>query len=254
MSSFRSVALVATLVALGGCPESQTEDTSSPTPTPPPSEVDTDTIETGLPYLDVTTLNLTAQFGFDAATGTLVPVTIDGTAIAPAFEINLANDNWTGSFSATDDYCTIAYDLTGLTPTVNSAAEPWLEITVPAEAPTVSNCEIDPEVWGEDPAEAFRGASFGIQVGTLATDVREWLEPQLQPGQIDEFNGGVLLAPDILPEPDSFSYSTIYAADAALAVSLDANGQLQPLPEADLRPDAPTAWYTVSSASLWTLQ
>ncbi len=255
MSTLRIVSIAATAACLAGCPEPDVTDTSSPTPTPPTEDEDTAVIETGSPFLEIATLNLTAQFGLDSATGELVPVNVDGNTVAPAFEINLANADWGGSFSATDDYCTIAYDLTGITATLNSGTEPWIEVAVPEDAPTQTSCDaLDPELWGEDPSEAFRGATFSVQVGSLAQDVREWLEPQLQPGEIDEFHGGVLLAPDILPEPDSFTYSNVYATDASLNVTLDENGQLSALPEGDLRPDAPTAWYTVSSASLWSLQ
>lgn len=221
-----------------------------------PEEVETATpvrvtpVDTAPEFKEIETLTVAAQFGYDPASGTAVATVFEGTSLPPTFEILLGPPRWNGD-TRSGLHCSVYYDLTGL-PVVPTEGS-FLSITIPGDTPTTTDCEdLDPELWGEDPSEAFRPATLGVQVTALPTAVRDWLADQS--AELDYFAGAAFQVEAIFGEDSDFGYTNVFETDASLTLQLDGDDAPIRITGTALESTPPVGWYSVNSGTLWTLQ
>lgn len=146
--------------------------------------------------LDITTMFIDMDFGWDAAAGTIIPVNINGTTLDPVFRLEWGPPGWTNDTSLPgppDNWCFLEWDLTGMT---NSNTDPayWFQVVVSDPSRASSNCGqesspgagdmvtlCDADFFYGDPAAAFSGGNWTTKIGGdpegYALDAIPYLEP-----------------------------------------------------------------------------
>ena len=205
---------------------------TAPTPTDvlnPTSPTDTGTAGPPEPMFEATRLIVSAEFGYDASLDALIPVSINGVPSPPAIYFTFANDAWTGSFADSDNYCSVIIEFANPTQpkVVNTDPDVWFGVVFD-EGSSVSDCNLDPTVWGDDLADTL--------VGSNPSDNYVWVG-ELSPAAAKAFAGypnlvgGALgLNPEVFAiAHDDFVATFGYEIDEYDAIALDEYG-LIPIP------------------------
>ena len=192
------------------------------------ADVDTDT-DTGGLYKTVKVMTFNGWFGYDAASGSVVPVTSGAIPIAPSFNIYLGTDSWTvPDFTQTDDYCTITVDLDGYVGEPFATANGYLlGFMIPQGMGSGSeDClakGFDPGFFNIDPLTDFGfNGGFGLSIGG---DLDPAVESHLTtigvaPYLLPQYAGGEILDGLAIPYLLNSVYFNGYAVDPTFEVDL----------------------------------
>lgn len=221
-------------------------------------------------YFNATEIHLSSQFAYDSASRTVRAVDFSGYALDPDISIILALSTWDGSLASTSQYCAIVLPLTTATYASWVAADPrlWYGVDYNTADGALTSCntpgfELDPNVWGADPAYGFLSDyyggynAYGIAVGDMSPDVNDLLAMYVDPADLVFFLGGRMVIPDWLPGgPDLDDvYGSAYEVDANFSVVDDGSGYLVPISSAsvNLGSNILSAWYSLDALVYWTI-
>ncbi len=236
---FQFVSLTVLIAALFACgqPTVDTEpfaeaDADTDTDADSDADTDTDTDDTDSdtdtrPLRDIGTLFIDGWFGYDNATGTVVPVTIGGIATPSTFNIYLGAASYLGDKTDTNRYCTVTVDLDDYTGEPFAITDGYLfGFMIPQAIATGSDdCEaksFDTSGFaGGDPLTdwGFNGG-FGLEIGGDPSDiVSDWLvQVGIDPLEYDLYGGGYLLESVGLPDAGDAIYWRAWEVDAQFEV------------------------------------
>lgn len=207
-------------------------------PWEPPDLDATETCDSGCdpsPWFDVAYLTWHAYFGFEPATGEVVPVWTPYGAIEPAVDVLLGEPRWEKSgfdIGQTDAWCLVQMPLTQGARPGWMPATMWHGVGYTADEP-LGTCgtpgyELDPEVWTEDPVQALAEmpGSWGVGVGNLSPDAQAIISSAVAPEDVPYIFGGVLGVPLLTTGLDYDVYALGFVLDENDAVHLGDDGTL----------------------------
>ncbi len=251
---YRGSVFLVVLIACGPA----TPDPDVCDPTVDDCDTDTEVEETGDTavtdgYLDVSTVSFSAQFGYDAESGEITAVTIEGSEIRPTIDVLLGWGGWAGDTNQTSQYCRVGIFLDGAPEADWNVGDDriWKAYDAPGDEGATDCSDLDPEMFTDDVVAAFTQLDWGVAVGGMTDETRDWLEPQVD--NIDEYVGGTFHVSDYLGEDVDMVYGLTYEVEADMAVIVDPQGNGTPIPAGQVELERlATGWYTLNSALYWT--
>lgn len=281
----RFLLTLALALGLSACSGGDTDDkptdvTDDTTPGDDDDDATEPTGPTGDPggnFFNATEIHLSSQFAYDSATRSVRAVDFSGYPLDPDITIVLATASWDGSLQSTSQYCAIVLPLntaTNMQPATLTAASSergaplWYGVDYNIADSALTNCntpgfELDPNVWGADPAYGFLSDyyggynAYGIAVGEMTADVSSLLGMYVDPADIVFYLGGRMIIPEWLPGGPGLddTIGTAFEVDAAFSVVDDGSGYLVPISSAsvNLGTNILSAWYSMDALVYWTI-
>lgn len=192
---FRDLGSLSLLIALAGCGSGKDSVPATGNPTGTPGATNKDSTPVDIECLNLTTMFIDMDFGWDATAGQIIPVNINGNVVAPVFRLEWGDAGWTNDTSVPgppDNWCFIEWDLTGMN---NSNTDPayWFQVVVSDPNRAISNCGqesapgandmvtlCDPDFFYGDPASFSDGlwtTKLGGEPEGYALDAIPYLTP-----------------------------------------------------------------------------
>jgi hypothetical protein len=229
-----------------GCGDSDSEDgddddddddDTTDDETTPTGETATDP---GPQYLEISTIDISASFGFDGANivDMTLPEDLGGDTLLNAVFLTFATDSWNGYYDDIANYCQVVIPLT------NATLAQWAQdddrllygVDWNPDDTAVTDCHdstnhlpVDSTIWTEDMAADWTtDVEWGVAIGDWSEELQEAVEDggyDTEDLQEEGLLGGRLLIPDNFdggPDLDEVT-ARGHKADGANVVEVDGN-------------------------------